>query len=210
MIQKDAGVLGDAWDRFRDLFRGESGRAQKDVEQHVSSPDWNKFVDRAAGSPKFVQALSRNKNVSAKDVLHAESMGALARAAVDGEVESAGSSGSKYQIKKLPGGSFGCTCKDWRYRGSIRPGYECKHIQAHKQGKMKVSSSFKEKTTSFFDELSKIRAEQKRYADEDREMGDHGERPFSNILTQDEEPAYYNPNPAQSIDDPEIILGGNS
>jgi hypothetical protein len=46
--------------------------------------------------------------------------------------------------------------------------------------------SFKDQTSSFFDELTKIVDKQKEVREEGMEVG--GDRPFSSTLTQDEEP----------------------
>lgn len=211
-LAKVAG-LGDTWERFKDIFRPEARRAKKDVARHFMSEDpkkWDAFVQNAANSPEFIKQLKRSKQSDDKLVLHAASMHQLANSSVSGEVESQGNPGQKYQVKKLPGGQFGCTCNDWRYKGSVQPGYECKHVRAYKQGRVKVAS-FRDKTTAFFDELSKIREVEKAEAEaaRDKEYYDN-DRPFSNMLTQDDEPSYYNPHPAQPVEEPEIILGGNA
>ena len=41
------------------------------------------------------------------------------------------------EIREIPEG-LGCTCPDWRFNGSIKPGYKCKHVQAHQAGLVKA------------------------------------------------------------------------
>jgi hypothetical protein len=206
-------VLGQLWDQLRDIFDTKKRKAKKDVVQHLKSKDprkWDTFVANAANSPEFINQLRRNDSVPAKDALHAVSMASLAKGPTVGDVESQSVPGNKYQIRKIPGRKLACTCGDWRYKGSVNPGYECKHIKAHKQGLNKVAG-FNEMTQAFFDELQKIRSDQHMDAEEGRrdQYGDNDSAaPFSNILTQDEEPTTYNPRPAQHIDEPEVILGG--
>jgi len=38
----------------------------------------------------------------------------------------------------LSDGSLGCTCPDWRYVGTMKPKYKCKHILAYEAGKVKA------------------------------------------------------------------------
>lgn len=207
------GGLGAKWEQFKDLFRPEARRAKKDVALHFKSEHpgkWDDFIENAAASPQFVKQLARSDRADDKLVLHATSMAQLTNSNVIGQVESQKDSGQQYQIKELPGGRFGCTCNDWRFKGSVNPEYECKHIRAFKEGKMKVAS-FRDKTVAFFDELSKIRKLDKidAEASRNREHYGDGDRPYSNLLTQDDEPSYYNPHPVTPMEDPEIILGGN-
>ena len=202
-------LLGSVLDRVKDWLRPESRAAQKHVSEHYDSdrPDWNLFVARAANSPEFIRQLKKGKKPQ-KDVLHAVSMAALDQGPTLGTVESEKNPGVQYQIRKLPNDRYGCTCNDWRYKGSVNPGYECKHIKAHREGLNKVAG-FNETTAAFFDELQKIRDAQREAVAKDRKgnYADTGS-PFSNLLTQDEEPTTYNPRPVGQIDDPEVILGG--
>ena len=202
------------WDRLRGIFNPEVGRAKKDVAEHFKTEQgpekWDQFVAHAANSDEFIKQLQRSKSSDDKLVLHATSMGALQKAPTVGEVESEKGSGTKYQIRKLPDGNFACTCGDWRYKGSVHPGYACKHIKAHKQGLNKVAS-FRGMSTGFFDELQKIRTAQHIDAEEGHATGSASDaRPYSHMLTQDEDTDDYNPRMDLSIDDPEVIVGSNS
>ena len=204
-------LLGQLWDRLKDLFRPEARKAKKDVAEHYESerPNWDLFIARAANSQDFIKQLKRSKKAPDKDLLHAVSMAALDKGPTLGEIESESNPGVKYQIRKIPGDTFACTCNDWRFKGSVNPGYECKHIRAHRKGLNKVAS-FRDMSMSFFDELEKIRDAQRTEAESTKgDVSTEGSRPFSNLLTQDEEPTLYNPRPAGEVDDPEVILGGS-
>jgi hypothetical protein len=208
-LNKAAG-LRDAWRNLVDYFRPETRKQRAEAKKFVSSSDpdkWDGFLARVR-NPQFVKQLQRT-GADQKLVQHAKSMHSLTVGKVVGNIE--GSSGKVYDVKRLPGGGVGCTCRDWRFRGSINPGYECKHVRAHKAGMKKVAG-FGSMTESFFNELGNIQRSQRDAANEPwhggGEEGD-GERPFSNLLTQDEEPSLYNPRPAQAIEEPEVILGGN-
>jgi hypothetical protein len=205
-------LLGSVWDRVKDWFRPESRKAKKHVEEHYDSetPDWNLFVARASNSEDFIKQLKRSKKAPEKDLLHAVQMAALDKGPTLGEVESESTPGVKYQVRKLPNDAYGCTCNDWRFKGSVNPDYECKHIIAHRKGLNKVAG-FKDMSIAFFDELQKIRDAQHATA-ENAMKGPYADnaRPYSNLLTQDEEPVEYNPRPAGQPDDPEVILGGSA
>lgn len=272
--------FGGFVDYVSDLFRPEARRARAQVQEHHKSKDpqkWNDFVENAARSPAFLSAIEKSKKIPEKDVLHAQSMAGLAHGKVVGEIDSSMRSGDKYQIKELPGGQLGCTCGDWRYKGSVNPGYECKHIKAHKKGLSKVAgtpsslfwpivgtsalgagalsyakhkdyqeqkrksdaikkirdqwvsdlesgqaappvyeirmqknAAFRESTMAYFNELKKQRDKDR--IDAKDGMHDHladTNSPFSNMLTQDEEPAWSNQRPVREPDDPQVILGSN-
>lgn len=217
VLEKQA-FLGPVWDKVRDWLNPEKRKARKDVREHYQTKDpakWDQFIARAAKSPEFIRQLERSKKVPRKDVIHAVNMAGLQKGPTVGEVESESSSGDKYQIRKLPSGDLACTCGDWRYKGSVTPGYECKHIRAHKKGLSKVASckeknaAFREKTLEYFDKLKQKRDEQRMEAVEGMRDGfGDPDSPFSSTLTQDEEPSTYNPNPPRAMEDPDIVLGG--
>ena len=139
-LQKIAG-LGDLWQRFLGIFRSKPERVERRVNYQFdpkAGPDkWDKLV-RNANDPKFVAALSRHPKADPKLVLHAKSMGDLSRGRPVAKIKSSTSPGKTYEVRELVGGALGCQCNDWRYKGSVTSGYECRHIRAHKQGKMQA------------------------------------------------------------------------
>lgn len=210
-LEKVSG-LKDLWKRVSDNFRPLDKSQKNEAKRFVASEDrdkWSKFYDLIK-NPEFVKQLGRAGG-DEKLVQHAKAMHSLQGAKVVANIE--GSSGKSYDVKKLPNGKFGCTCRDWQFRGSTNPGYECKHIQAHKAGMTKVAMSFGDLTASFFDELAKIEQAQRDKANEAwSHLGEEGtsERPYSSMLTQDEEPNVFNTTrPAQAIEEPELILGSS-
>lgn len=71
-----------------------------------------------------------------------------------------------------------------------------------------MKPDFNEMTASFFDELSAALAE--KLKDRDEEVQRRPDRPYSNLLTQDEEPMEDH-NPQQMEEqEPEIITRGSS
>jgi hypothetical protein len=140
-LEKIAGIK-DWWRSFLDLFKskGQDDKTQRRVDYHFSSkagPDkWNKFI-RNAQDPKFVEQIAKHDQADPKLIQHAKSMHDLMKGTTTGKIKSSRLPGRTYEIHKIPGG-LGCTCPDWRYKGSVTPGYECKHIKAHKAGKVKA------------------------------------------------------------------------
>ena len=68
--------------------------------------------------------------------------------------------------------------------------------------------SFRQQTSSFFDEMTKILNEKKLVREEDMAEGNQQGRPFSSQLTQDEEPTdHYNPAPVEE-QEPDVVMRG--
>lgn len=134
-------VIPHLWHRFLDLFRSKDTKAQRKVDYHfspkASSDKWRKLVANSR-DPRFIDALSRHPGSDEKLITHARSMGALSRGRAVGKIRSSTLPGKTYEIKDIGGGRLGCQCGDWRYKGSVNPGYECKHIRAFKAGKEKA------------------------------------------------------------------------
>lgn len=68
-----------------------------------------------------------------------------------------------------------------------------------------MSSSFRDMLSGYFDELSSIVDEQKKQKEEGQDLRD--DRPYSSLLTQDEEPTA-EPAPPQIEEEPEVITRG--
>lgn len=108
------------------LFSPKSGpeRWNKFIK-HIRSPEYaEKVVDRASSDPKLVR--------------HAQSMHGLSRGKVLGKIKSTRLPGRTYEVKKMKDGRLGCTCPDWRFKGSTDPGHDCKHIKAFRAGKTRA------------------------------------------------------------------------
>ena len=124
---------------LQQLFEPDKDKARRRVDYHfsptVGSDRWNKFV-RNVESSEFVRQLARHPSAGDKLVTHAQSMHELVSGGTVGKVQSATTPGKTYEIKKVPGG-FGCTCPDWRFVSSVKPKHECKHIGAHRAGKVR-------------------------------------------------------------------------
>lgn len=140
-LAKIAG-FGDLWQRFLDIFRSKDDKVQRKVDYHFSDKAgkdrWNKFVQNVR-DPAFVAQVAQHPAADDKLVMHAQSLHELSRAPVVGKVKSSRLPGRMYEIKELPSGELGCTCPDWRFKGSVTPGYRCKHIKAHGGGKVQAS-----------------------------------------------------------------------
>jgi hypothetical protein len=133
--------LGGLWQKFLDIFRSGDSKARRRSDYHFSdqagSDKWNKFTQNV-GDKKFVDYVKAHPDSDPTLALHAQSMHDLSKGEVQGKIMSSRLPGRSYEIRTLPGGSLGCTCADWRFKGSVNPGYECKHVRAHKQGGTKA------------------------------------------------------------------------
>lgn len=139
-LEKIAG-LRDLWQRFLDLFRGRESKAKRRSEYFFSpkagKEKWTKFI-RDVRDPAYLKRIKRHPGADETLKLHASSMHDLSRGRTVGKIKSSRLTGRTYEVKKLPGDKLGCTCGDWRFKGSVNPGYECKHIRAFRQGKLKA------------------------------------------------------------------------
>jgi hypothetical protein len=97
---------------------------------------WRKFGQQVR-DPGFVEALTSHPEADKKMIMHANAMHRLSRGDPVGKVLSSRLPGRSYEIKKVPDG-LACTCPDWKYKGSVAVGYECKHIKAHKAGEARA------------------------------------------------------------------------
>jgi len=138
-LQKIAGVK-DWWNKFTDLFRSQDEKVKRRVDYHFSpkaGPDkWTKLIQHSK-DPKFVATFARDARSSDQDTLHVQRMGELARGRTVAKIQSDRLPGRSYEVRVVPGG-FACTCPDWRFKGSINPGYMCKHIRAYEEGKVRA------------------------------------------------------------------------
>jgi len=130
----------DLWERFTDIFRSEDSKATRRVDYHFSpkagSEKWNKFI-RHVAEPKFLKGIAKHPDADDKLIQHAKSMHDLAKGNTVAKIQSSRLAGRSYEVRKIPGG-LACTCPDWRFKGSVNKGYTCKHIKAHRAGKVKA------------------------------------------------------------------------
>lgn len=132
-------LLGNIWQSFLDIFRGERAKFKRRVDYFFSpkagKDKWEK-LEKNVRSQEFVDQVKDHKLSDDKLKLHVQSMHELSRGKPAGKIESSRLPGKTYEIRKISGG-LGCTCPDWRFKGTVNPGYECKHIKALKAGKKK-------------------------------------------------------------------------
>jgi len=135
-LEKISGIR-DLWQKFLDIFRSDDDKIKRRVDYHfspkASSDKWRKLISNSRDQ-KFVNALATHPGSDEKLVMHAQSMGELSRGKPVGKIKSSTLPGRTYEIRDLGGGRLGCQCGDWRYRGSVNFGYECKHIKAYRAG----------------------------------------------------------------------------
>lgn len=139
-LEKSAFLKG-LWQRLVTGIFGTDKEKQKQRVDYFYSPragpdKWTKF-DSNIKSPEFLAQVTTHKNADPKLVQFAHSMHALTNSPTVGKVQSERLSGKTYEIRNTPRG-LACTCPDWRFVGTLKPGYECKHIRAHKKGKAQV------------------------------------------------------------------------
>ena len=115
-------------------------RLQRQVAYFFSSkagPDkWDKFM-KLIDDSQFANMLSNSPLADQKTVEHVIGMHQLSKGETVGKIFSSNLNGQSYEIRKTPKG-LACTCPDWRFNGSINPGYECKHIKAYKAGEVRA------------------------------------------------------------------------
>ena len=117
---------------FTKAFYGKNMKEhQKNIDslhKEESKEKWDSFADKTKDK-SFVQAVQNDPRSDDKLKMHAERLNQLHNGKPVSTVT--GSRGKSYTVILLPSGDFGCTCNDWRYKGSVNPGYQCKHIREH-------------------------------------------------------------------------------
>lgn len=144
MVEISLTAFGDELSKIAGLTSmlvNAGNRAKLRVAYHFSpkaGPDkWTKFVKNVA-DPSYLQMLASNPKADPNLIQHAAALHDLSKGHTVGKVYSARLPGRSYEIKELPDGSLGCTCPDWRFVGTLRPGYKCKHILAYEAGSVKA------------------------------------------------------------------------
>jgi len=130
-----------AWKRFVNLFGEEGDKTRRRVEYHFSpkagNDRWDKLLKNVR-SQDFVDMLASHPDADKRLKAHAQSLHDLSRGPVIGKIRSEVLPGRSYEVRELPNGELGCTCNDWRFRGTLEPGYICKHIKALYSGQVQA------------------------------------------------------------------------
>jgi len=139
-IEKTA-FLGKLWQKVVGMLDSGDEAKQKHRVDYFFSPKagpdkWTKF-DNNIKSKEYLSQVADHPGADKKLIQFANAMHEVANAPTVGKVQSERLGGRSYEIRKIPGG-LACTCPDWKYVGSTKPGYECKHVRAHKQERSEV------------------------------------------------------------------------
>jgi hypothetical protein len=143
-LSKIAGVK-EWWRPLLELFKirpkePAEPKVDKLVDYHFSpkagDDRWDKFLKNVR-NPEFAKSIHAHPQADEKLKQHVKSMHQMSRAPTVGKIQSSRLPGRSYEIRDIPSG-LACTCPDWRFKGSVNPGYECKHIKAHQAGKVKA------------------------------------------------------------------------
>lgn len=130
------GFFNELWTRIRKAFSNEDEKTKQRVDYFFSpkaGPDkWDKF-SLNVGSQAFVDQLASHPGADPTLVQHAQALHNLAKGKTVGKIYSSTLPGKSYEIKETAQGTA-CTCPDWRFVGTLTPGYKCKHIKAHEAG----------------------------------------------------------------------------
>ena len=134
--EKTPGLLDRLGHFFTKSFYGKKMKKhQKQIDslfEEESKQKWDAFADKTKDT-SFVKAVKNDPRSSDKLKLHTDSMHKLHTGKPVATIK--GKSGKSYSIINLGTGTLGCTCGDWRYKGSVSPGYQCKHIKTHLRNK---------------------------------------------------------------------------
>jgi len=129
---KDPSLLQRLGHFFTKAFYGKN---MKDHQKHLDSlhkkeskDKWDSFADKTKDS-SFVQAVKNDPRSDDKLKMHTERLHAMHQSKTVAQIR--GSKGKTYSVSKLGNGDYACTCNDWKYKGSVNPGYKCKHIREH-------------------------------------------------------------------------------
>ena len=98
------------------------------LHQEESKEKWDSFAD-SAKDPNFVKAVKNDPRSDDKLKMHTERLHDLHNSAPLAQIQ--GTKGKTYSVSKIGPNDYACTCNDWRYKGSVNPGYKCKHIKEY-------------------------------------------------------------------------------
>jgi len=98
------------------------------LHKEESKEKWDSFADKAKDS-SFVKAVKNDPRSDDKLKMHTERLHEMHKAKPLAQIQ--GTKGKTYTVSKIGNGDYSCTCNDWRYKGSVNPGYKCKHIREY-------------------------------------------------------------------------------
>ena len=129
---QDPSILQRLGHFFTKTFYGKKMKGhQKNIDslfKEESSTKWDSFADKAK-DPSFVQAVNNDPRSDDKLKMHAQRLNSMHNGKTLATIS--GSKGKSYTVSKMANGDYGCTCGDWKYKGSVNPGYKCKHIREY-------------------------------------------------------------------------------
>lgn len=105
------------------------------VELHHGSSkedkDWGAF-ERNLKDPAFRKELLNHVGSDKQLKRYTKTMGSyLDSKSIAAVAPSRTTKGKEYEIRRLPSGRLGCSCKDWQYHHSVRNS-DCAHVKAVK------------------------------------------------------------------------------
>lgn len=128
----------DLLQKVLDLFRKPEDRASRKADYFFSpkagDDRWTKLPNQAR-SQSFVDAIAAHPSADEKLKAHVQGLHDLGHGKPVAKIKSTKSMGKTYEIRRLPGGGLGCQCGDWKFRGTVIPGYECKHIKEYRSSR---------------------------------------------------------------------------
>lgn len=200
---KEAGLV----DWLRGIFTADPKK--REAERFIKSDDpakWDATLRRQIQDPNFaswVQKLTPDPKLR----VHVKSLHDMSQGPVVANIE--GSSGKKYDLKKLPGGRLGCTCRDWHYKGSVDPNHKCKHIRAFESGRTKVSTE--SSMSAFAKELEALMSEERAAADAEYQsaQGEAEDSQEHGDLLAGEGAHTVQEYAGEATEDPDVIVGTN-
>lgn len=127
---RNPGLLERLGHFFTKSFYGKEMKKHQNTIDNLHSKEskkhWDEFSDKAKDKD-FVKAVNNDPRSDDKLKMHVKRLNEMHEGKPTAQIS--GSRGKTYSITKMPSGDFGCTCNDWRYKGSVNPGYKCKHIK---------------------------------------------------------------------------------
>jgi hypothetical protein len=134
--KKQPGLLDRIGHFFTKTFYGKNMKKHQKTIDSLHSTEgkesWDNFANKTKDS-SFVEAVKKDPRSGEKLKMHVDRLNQMHSGKEVANIS--GSGGKSYTVSVLPTGDYGCSCNDWRYKGSVNPGYACKHIKEYKMRK---------------------------------------------------------------------------